>query len=1827
MTELYGEYNLATMEWKDGLMGSIFRAQVSDNSNDEKWTVCDGPVDALWIENMNTVLDDNKLLTLINGERIKMNPTMHMLFEVADLAVASPATVSRCGMVYIDSATLGWKASVHSWLRALPEHVNQDIRDHILLLFNTFVDVGLKFVRRNCKEYVRSVDFNLVSSLCRLIQTFLIRKTEIDFKMLTGDLKSLFSNIFAFSFVWSLGGNLADNYHDTFDTFVHELFDASTYFEINFPSEKSVFSYYIDMKYRAFSPWENIVPAFTYSPEVPYFQMMVPTADTVKYSYLLESLLANSFPVLFTGQSGVGKSVIIQDLLNRINKSKGYLPINLNFSAQTNSIQTQQMIELKLEKKRKNISGAPTGYNKIVMFVDDLNMPKLDRYGSQPPIELLRQYLDFSGFYDREKLTWKVIQDIELVAACAPPGGGRNNVTSRFVRHFNILNIPASSELSLSKIFRSIIDGFFKPFSGEVRACCEAIVNSSIEIYRRMCTELLPTPAKSHYTYNLRDLSKVVQGILQAKPQTIHNKSDIVKLFCHESSRIFHDRLVDQADRFYFNKLLSDLAEKNFGIQITPQALTSSPALFGDFTKRGVPVDERIYIELPEVKNLTSLLEEYLEDYNMSLNKDMRLIFFMDAIQHISRISRIIRQPRGNALLIGVGGTGKQSLTRLACHMVDYQCIQIELTRTYGHAEWLEDIRKLYRSAGLEGKNTVFLLADTQIKSEDFLEDINSILNSGEVPNLFEFDEREKILGELRPICRERGFPEDRDSVFQFFISRVRDNLHIVFGTSPVGDTFRNRCRMFPSFVNCCTIDWFDEWPRDALLSVSRRFLEFVDVGSEEMKLKIAEMCVEIHESVGAMAKKFFAALRRRYYTTPTSYLELINLYTAMLQEKRKELGSSRDRLKNGLSKLEETNVLVANMQITLEQLGPELKQKASDTEQLMVKIGQDQATADGVRKIVMEEEAIVRDKAQQTEIIAADAQKDLDEALPALEAAYHALDALDKKDIAELKVFSKPPELVLLVLESICILFKVKPDWDSSKKLLGDSQLMRKMQEFDKDNIPEVTQKKLRKYIENPSFNPESVERVSKACKSMCMWVSAMELYARVAKEVAPKRKRLEEAKEALNTTMAKLAEKAAALKMVEDQLEALKANYEESVASKKVLAEKMEETTRRLARASKLTLALADEQIRWAQSVERLNTQIDDLVGNIFLSSACVAYYGAFTSTYREELCQIWVEKCKQIGIPVSSDFKLYDNLGDPAVVREWNMQGLPADSLSTENGILVTRSRRWPLMIDPQGQANQWIRSMEGSNLKLIKMSDPKFLRALENAIRTGQAVLLEDVGEQLDPAIEPLLLKQMVRQGGRLLLKLGDTLVDYDKNFKLYITTKMANPHYLPEVCIKVTIINFTVTKIGLEGQLLADVVKLERPELEEQRNSLIVNIANDKKQLKDIEEKILKLLFNSQGNILDDEELINTLNQSKVTSAAINERVALAEKTEIAINQARERYRPVATRGSILYFVIADLAEIDSMYQFSLKYFKNLFNTCIQESEKSDDLQTRIAILCKNSTFSTFANVSRGLFEAHKLIYSFMICIEIMKQQEKISADEWNFFLRGSGILRKDLPQKPPARWLSAVMWQSLCDLSLSIPQFSYTLDHVSTYPSDWEAFIDSDSPFKTPVPGDPTSQNTDFQRILLIKALREEKLVTASVDFIKANLGSEFIDIPPLDLHKAFKDTTHSTPMIFVLSTGSDPVSGLMKFASSPSIGMQERLRIISLGQGQGPIAEEIMRKAMVSGDWVFLQNCHLAGKIYITDICPKNLFNMNSVLDESLGDFSEGTLSSRVYC
>ena len=621
--------------------------------------------------------------------------------------------------------------------------------------------------------------------------------------------------------------------------------------------------------------------------------------------------------------------------------------------------------------------------------------------------------------------------------------------------------------------------------------------------------------------------------------------------------------------------------------------------------------------------------------------------------------------------------------------------------------------------------------------------------------------------------------------------------------------------------------------------------------------------------------------------------------------------------------------------------------------------------------------------------------------------------------------------------------------------------------------------------------------------------------------------------------------------------------------------------------------------------------------MTGNVFVSAACVAYFGAFVHSYREELMIKWINQCRDLNIPISENYSLINVMADPFEIRQWNADGLPRDLTSIENAILVAHTKRWPLMIDPQDQASRWIKNKELKNgLKIIKQTDSNFLRTLENCMRIGKPVLLEEVAETLDPSLEPILLQQTFMQQGRSVIRIGDSDIEYDRNFRLYITTKLANPHYLPDVCIKVTIINFTVNKSGLEDQLLSDVVRLEKPDLEDQRNQLIIRINTDKNQLKVIEERILKLLFNSEGNILDDEDLINTLNESKVTSSVISTRLKEAEQTEAKISVAREKYRSVATRGAVLYFVVALLSEIDPMYQYSLKYFKQLFIKCIEKSEKTDDLGLRLNILISNCTRTIYVNVARGLFERHKVVASFIICCDIFRQQGEISDGEWNYFLRGNSSMNKQQNKKPEISWLTLETWAGCCNLQESLPAFRNLCSDISKTPVniifgrtklhlnpiEWEGYH--------PLPSMPATSSlgtferddnsgydkirghwdvrlTDFQKLIMIKEFKEDEIVFAIFDYVIMKLGKEFVESPSTDLSVLYQDMNQWTPLIFILSTGSDPMNGFQRFAKDQ--GYISKVQSISLGQGQGPIAEKMILGAMRNGNWIFLQNCHLA--------------------------------------
>lgn len=369
----------------------------------------------------------------------------------------------------------------------------------------------------------------------------------------------------------------------------------------------------------------------------------------------------------------------------------------------------------------------------------------------------------------------------------------------------------------------------------------------------------------------------------------------------------------------------------------------------------------------------------------------------------------------------------------------------------------------------------------------------------------------------------------------------------------------------------------------------------------------------------------------------------------------------------------------------------------------------------------------------------------------------------------------------------------------------------------------------------------------------------------------VKPKKAALAEANAKYAEIEGKLKVKQAELKVVQDKVDGLIADLKATRDFKVKLENDVADCQAKLERAQKLISGLGGEKTRWKEQSIILTEIYRNLTGDVLVASGMIAYLGAFTSVFRDQLSSLWVAQLKEKNIPSAGKFSLPTTLGNPVLIREWNIAGLPSDNFSIENAIINQKARRWPLFIDPQGQANKWIRNMEKSRkIKILKFSNPNYLRDLENAIPFGTPVMMENVGQEMDPAIEPVLQKQIFKKGSSWNIRLGDSTIEYNRDFKFYMTTKLRNPHYLPEVSTKVTLINFMITYEGLSDQLLGIVVEKENPELQLKKEQLVIESAANKTKLEEIEDQILKVLSNS-SDILGDAKGIEILSNAKIVS--------------------------------------------------------------------------------------------------------------------------------------------------------------------------------------------------------------------------------------------------------------------------------------------------------------------------------------------------------------------
>ncbi|KAM6297472.1 dynein axonemal heavy chain 17 [Aegotheles albertisi] len=1777
--ELFGVIHPATREWKDGLFSSAMRDLANITHKGPKWIILDGDIDPMWIESLNTVMDDNKVLTLASNERIPLNPTMRLVFEISHLRTATPATVSRAGILYINPADLGWNPVVTSWIEM---RTVQSEKAHLMILFDKYLPVCLEKLKTGFKKITPIPEVTVIQMVLYLLDCLLTPQTTPP-----DSPRELYELYFVFACTWAFGGAM----------FQDQLVDYRVEFSkwwvnefktIKFPAQGTVFDYYIDPETKKFVLWAEKVPKFELDPEVPLQASMVHTAETIRIRYFMDLLMEKQRPVMLVGNAGTGKSVLMRDKLEALNADK-YLVQFVPFNFYTTSAMLQAVLEKPLEKKSGRNYGPP-GTKRLVYFIDDMNMPEVDKYGTVAPHTLIRQHMDHGHWYDRTKLTLKDIHNCQYVA-CMNPTAGSFTIDPRLQRHFCIFAVSFPGQEALLTVFSTILAQHLalQKMPPPVQKLQPELVAAALALHQKVTSTLLPTAIKFHYLFNLRDLSNIFQGLLFSTPECLRTPVDLVRLWLHEAERVYGDKLISEKDQNIFGKMLVDICRKFFA-ELGEDLVFAKPNIYCHFTQG---MGEPKYLPVPSWPALSKILGEALESYN-EVNAAMSLVLFEDAVSHICRISRILESPRGNALLVGVGGSGKQSLARLAAFISGLNVFQITLRKGYSIPDLKLDLASQYIKAAVKNVPTVFLMTDSQVAEESFLVLINDFLASGEVPGLFQDDELEDIISAMRPQVKFLGLQDTRENCWKFFIDKVRRQLKVILCFSPVGSTLRVRARRFPAVVNCTAIDWFHEWPEDALVSVSSRFLEETGDIEPEVKVSISRFMSHVHMSVKEMSQTYLAVERRYNYTTPKTFLEQIKLYQNLLSKKRSELTAKIERLEKGLTKLESTTSQVDDLKAKLAVQEEELKQKNEDADKLIHVVGVETEKVSKEKAIADEEELKVQAINKNVTEKQQACETDLAKAEPALVAAQEALDTLNKNNLTELKSFGSPPQAVVNVTAAVMVLTAPRGiipkdrSWKAAKVMMGKvDTFLDSLKKFDKEHIPEACLKAFQPYQSDSSFNPDFIMSKSTAAAGLCSWCLNIVRFYEVYCDVEPKRQALEEANAELAEAQEKLSRIKKKIADLNANLAALTAKFEKATAEKIKCQQEADATNKVITLANRLIGGLASENVRWAESVEMFREQEKTLCGDVLLVCAFVSYIGYFTKRYRAELLEKhWIPFLGQleVPIPITPGLDPLSLLTDDADVATWSNQGLPSDRTSTENATILCNTQRWPLVVDAQLQGIKWIRNKYGEELQAIRLGQKGYLDTVERAVSEGQTLLIEDVGETLEPVLDHLLGRNTTKKGRYI--RIGDKEVEYHPRFRLILHTKYFNPHYKPEVQAQCTLINFLVTREGLEDQLLAAVVAKERPDLETLKANLTKSQNEFKIKLKELEDNLLARLSAAAGEFLNDTALVENLETTKRTAIEIEEKVKEAKVTEVEINVARENYRPAAERASLLYFILSDLNKINPIYQFSLKAFNGVFEKAIQGTAPEDDIKQRVMNLTDEITYSVYTYTARGLFERDKLIFLAQVAFQVLALKKEVNPTELDFLLR--------FPAKAgvtsPVDFLQSQGWGSIKVLS-EMEEFRNLDSDIEGSAKRWKKFVESEVPEKEVFPKEWKNKSA-LQKLCMLRCMRPDRMTYAIRNFVEEKMGSKYVEGKSIDLSKVYEESSPSTPLFFILSPGVDPLKDVEALGRKLNFTIDNgRIHNVSLGQGQEAVAEQALELAATQGHWVILQNIHLVAR------------------------------------
>ncbi|XP_058454309.1 dynein axonemal heavy chain 2-like isoform X2 [Malaya genurostris] len=1715
---------------------------------------------------------------------------LKIVIEIVDLGKATPSSIINFGIVHIDEKQLSWKQSFITWL-TFSTFMADDVKNYLKELGNTYLEVFFKLFKTNINFYTETNDINAMQMFCHIYTTiFQNWKTN---KLLVGEYmtKEALRKLFFFCCIWSVGASLNETNREKLDILIREQISDSA---SSLPLKGNIFDYFVEVTENS-SSWvtwntqhlENAGNDFS-------FGDYVYTKENISYQYITALMMMDVKPVLITSESTVGKSAMIKHLVTSRNAEN-----QLNCFTNLTKITSACCLRRILSKHSINVAKEivyPKDRKKLLWILDDFHTVLENNTDS---MEFLKTLIEHKFWYhDRCP---QHLKNTAIVAAMKNILHVSRFTSSvrRLLNKFNIIYYATNSDENKAFIFTEKIKTMMH--SDKSNKILDSLAPATVELIRCLATSMPPTPNNPRYQFSMKTVGRILNAFCQLSIKTtLSDKTSLLRFWIHECYRETYDLLRASDHKKYF-EIFNDTISTYFEATLHGICPRNRSPVFCD-----MKTADSKYEDVAEIEQLIQLTEEAAQ---IHFATESVPIVHKAAVEHAAKLLRILQIENGHIILSGDAGSGRSTVCQIAMSMYNFQKTDTRDNILLHHlrikliddAEAIDrKFTKLFIRCMSSRVLCLIQVHQPEKTNQSMLEIVNSIILNGTIDGFYP--------------CSDslHNFPEN------FIWTDVRLNLHFVLCIPDSSEHYRLLSNAFPSLCTSVTTNCMQSLSNESLTEITKKFLQrnvifdipilgpdnsvsvqrkqqyrkrdsLIQSTEERLLLATVDAIPRVHLS----AKHDMVSSQARTSVLCSWYFEMLLTFERILVLKRSNLSNEYRKFHIGIEQIIDATQNVTLLQERLEKQQEQIGIYQLELEQFIESINLQTAEADEQSQEV----SVQREKIGAEEILckqlADDAGADLEKAMPALNNAIAALDSLNKKDMNEIKSYARPPVKVELVLNAVMILLGKEPTWTEAKRQLGEQKFLDTLKNLDRNHISDKTLKTIGGYVRNPDLEPNKVGIVSKAAKSLMMWVRAIENYGKVYKYVGPKIRKMEEAEASLLEKQNSLRRAEQKLADLAAQLDALHLEYANKMKCKDELDEAARQMSLKLERSKALVEGLASERVKWTNSAECLEHEYSCLIGNALLAAGSLVYFGSLPSALREQLRTQWKIDLEALEILFTENFVLFNQLYHPDVLEVWQSNGLATDDLSIENTTILLNSIRLPLAVDPQNEIYRWILNQYNASGILQRDFDEDIPEAfIATTIRDRIPLLLYNFKSSSIHDVNDLEKIFFWIQQFNISHNDQDSSGINDKSRSVLFMTTYENLILDFRSSKVVNMVNFVFGLSGLETKLLAFVVEHENPALEERKETIIRTIAENKTTLVKLEDNILLILNERKVPLLENEQLYGTLNVSKQASSDLNKGLKLAEQAKKDIEISRGTYKPCAKRAALLFFVLNTMKRFNSFYWFSLDWYFSLFLQSLEKSGRSQIIDERKTKINEYHTYHVFKNVCLGLNRMDQEIFGFYLTISLLYANDEFNDREFRYLLYGAGkIDRVEQVENPNPEWISHVQWDNITELD-KLPGFRGLIQSFEEVNDDWKSWYMSPSSEVKRLPANWERNLTKFQKYLVVRSLRLDRLEYCLNEFVGCYLGRKYSDSPHFTINDIFNQSVARTPIMLIASSHGNPWRDVLCLAHSNFANPDENVLYLNANTVSIETIINNLKISVKQEKWLFVNDCHKSKRL-----------------------------------